>query len=51
MSDPTYVGGRIVYRTDLDAVLILDAFVKKTEQTPQSDCVRMPKAAKEYDDA
>ena len=42
---------RIVYRVDLDAILVLEVFNKKTAQTPErviSICKRRMKA---YDDA
>lgn len=45
------VAWRIIYRTDPDAVLILEVFVKKTEQTPQAILGACQKRLKGYDDA
>lgn len=40
---------RIIYRADTDAVVILDVFKKKTEQTPQSVIVTCRRRLREYD--
>ena len=42
---------RIVYRTDPDAVIILEVFGKKTAQTPKRVIEICRKRLKEYDDA
>ena len=40
---------RIMYRVDTDAVVILDVFMKKTEQTPQSIIETCRRRLREYD--
>jgi phage-related protein len=47
------VGGtwRVVYRIDKDAIVILDVFAKKTNQTPKAVIETCRKRLKEYDDA
>ena len=40
---------RIVYRIDEDAIIILDVFAKKTNQTPKSVIERCQKRLKLYD--
>ena len=42
---------RLVYRTDADAVIILDVFSKKTPQTPKRVVDACTKRLKDYDDA
>ncbi len=42
---------RIVYRTDPDAVIIVEVFSKKTAQTPKRVIEICKKRLKEYDDA
>ena len=42
---------RIVYRTDPDAVVILDVFSKKTSQTPKRVISLCKARLKEYEDA
>ena len=42
---------RIVYRTDVDAVVIAEVFSKKTAQTPKSVIEASRRRLKEYDDA
>jgi phage-related protein len=42
---------RIVYRADPDAVVIVEVFKKRTQQTPQSVLVHCQRRLKEYDDA
>ena len=40
---------RIIYRVDADAVVILDVFKKKTQQTPQSLIDTCRRRLREYD--
>lgn len=40
---------RIIYRTDADAVIILDVFSKKTNQTPMQVIERCQRRLKLYD--
>lgn len=40
---------RILYRADIDAVVILDVLKKKTEQTPQSVIETCRRRLREYD--
>ena len=42
---------RLIYRTDSDAIVILDVFSKKTRATPPSVIDRSRKRLREYDDA
>ncbi len=42
---------RVVYRIDRDAIVILEVFAKKTNQTPRSMIETCRKRLKEYDDA
>ena len=42
---------RVIYRTDRDAIVIVDVFAKKTNQTPKSVLETCRKRLKEYDDA
>jgi phage-related protein len=42
---------RILYRLDDDAVVILEVFKKKTQQTPTAVIERCQARLKEYDDA
>jgi phage-related protein len=42
---------RVVYRIDLDAILILDVFSKKTAQTPKSVIDNCRRRLKDYEDA
>lgn len=42
---------RIVYRTDKDAVVILEVFSKKTAQTPKAVLSVCRRRLREYDDA
>lgn len=42
---------RIVYRIDEDAIVIVEVFMKKTAQTPQTVIDVCRKRLKEYDDA
>ena len=42
---------RVVYRIDKDAIVILDVFTKKTNQTPKAVIATCRKRLKEYDDA
>ena len=39
---------RIMYRVDVDAVVILDVFMKKTQQTPQSAMTGCKRRLREY---
>ena len=41
---------RIIYRIDVDAILILDVFTKKTQQTPKSVIEVCQKRLKQYDE-
>ncbi len=41
----------IVYRTDDDAVVIVEVFAKKTQATPKATIATCRKRLKEYDDA
>lgn len=41
---------RILYRADVDAVVILDVFRKKTEQTPRSVIETCKRRLRNYDD-
>ena len=41
---------RIVYRTDADAILILEVFSKKSQQTPKQVIAVCRKRQKQYDD-
>lgn len=40
---------RIIYRTDPDAIIILDVFSKKTQTTPHAVIKRCKKRLREYD--
>jgi len=40
---------RIIYRTDTDAVVMLNVFQKKTQQTPQSVIAVCKRRLREYD--
>ena len=40
---------RIMYRVDTDVVVILDVFMKKTQQTPQSVIAACKRRLCEYD--
>ena len=42
---------RVVYRTDSDALVIVDVFAKKTRATPAQVITLCVKRLKEYDDA
>ncbi len=42
---------RIVYRTDSDAVIIAEVFLKKTSQTPKRVLATCKARLREYDDA
>ena len=42
---------RIIYRVDVDAIVIADVFAKKTAQAPQTVREACRKRLKEYDDA
>ena len=42
---------RIVYRTDSDAVIITEVFLKKTSQTPKRVIATCKTRLREYDDA
>jgi phage-related protein len=42
---------RIIYRLDVDAVVIAEVFSKKTAQTPKRVIQTCKKRLKEYDDA
>lgn len=42
---------RIIYRTDTDAVVILEVFSKKTNQTPKKVIDACKRRIKDYDDA
>lgn len=42
---------RIIYRTDADAVVILEVFSKKTNQTPKPVIDTCRRRIKDYDDA
>ena len=42
---------RIVYRTDADAVLVLDVFAKRTRATPDDVIDACKRRARAYDDA
>jgi phage-related protein len=41
---------RIIYRIDLDAILVVDVFQKKTRETPLSVIGNCRKRLREYDD-
>ena len=40
---------RVVYRVDADAIVILDVFLKKTQQTPRSIIETCKRRLREYD--
>lgn len=40
---------RLIYRTDADAILILEVFEKKTNQTPQQIILNCQRRLKSYD--
>jgi phage-related protein len=40
---------RILYRVDHDAIVILDVFMKKTQQTPPSIIATCKRRLREYD--
>jgi phage-related protein len=40
---------RVIYRVDTDAVVILDVFLKKTQQTPHSVIAACKRRLREYD--
>jgi phage-related protein len=40
---------RIIYRADIDAVVVLDVFLKKTQHTPQSVIAACKLRLREYD--
>ena len=42
---------RIIYRTDVDAIVIAEVFKKKTAQTPSSVKTTVKRRLKEYDNA
>jgi phage-related protein len=42
---------RIIYRVDADAIVILEVFAKKTEQTPNAVLATCRRRLREYDDA
>ena len=42
---------RLIYRIDTDAIVIVEVFAKKTQQTPQSVVHLCRQRLKEYDDA
>lgn len=42
---------RIIYRTDTDAIAILEVFSKKTNQTPKKVIDACKKRIRDYDDA
>ena len=42
---------RIIYRTDVDAILILEVFSKKTSKTPKKVIDACKRRMKDYDDA
>jgi phage-related protein len=42
---------RILYRTDSDAIVILEVFSKKTERTPKTVIEACKRRLKEYDSA
>ena len=42
---------RIIYRTDTDAIVILEVFSKKTNQTPKNVIDACKRRIKDYDDA
>jgi phage-related protein len=42
---------RVIYRTDVDAILILDVFAKKTRQTPQAVIRICRRRLRDYDHA
>jgi phage-related protein len=42
---------RLVYRIDMDAIVILEVFAKKTGATPRTVIATCRKRLKEYDDA
>jgi phage-related protein len=42
---------RLVYRIDLDAIVIAEVFAKKTEKTPKDVIEACKKRLKEYDNA
>ena len=42
---------RIIYRTDTDAIVILEVFAKKTRTTPKEVIDIASRRLKEYDDA
>jgi phage-related protein len=42
---------RVVYRIDIDAIVILEVFAKKTGKTPKAVIDICRKRLKEYDDA
>lgn len=42
---------RIIYRTDVDAIVIGDVFSKRTETTPGEVIKTCQRRVKEYDDA
>ena len=42
---------RIVYRVDSDAIIILEVFSKKTQQTPKTVIDTCKRRLKDYDDA
>jgi len=42
---------RVVYRIDLDAIVILDVFAKKTQTTPKTVIASCKRRLRAYDDA
>ena len=42
---------RLIYRIDLDAIVIVEVFAKKTQKTPKEMIQACKKRLKEYDDA
>jgi phage-related protein len=42
---------RLVYRTDIDAIVILEVFAKKTRATPKDVIARCRRRLKAYDEA
>ena len=42
---------RIIYRIDADAIVIVEVFQKKTQQTPKAVIDRAKRRLKDYDEA
>ncbi len=47
----TEVSWRIIYRVDRDAIVIVDAFAKKSRATPTAAISRAARRLKRYDEA